>query len=71
MLASLRHNLAGLFRFSGRSTRARFWPYAVVVILCVMAGLLLVMTSSIVDVLARMQRFAAATAGCGASLWSI
>jgi uncharacterized membrane protein YhaH (DUF805 family) len=31
MLASLRHNLARLFVFSGRETRRLFWPYAITV----------------------------------------
>lgn len=34
MLGSIRYNLARLFVFRGRSTRAQFWPYAMLVTLC-------------------------------------
>lgn len=59
MLISLRDNLTGLFHFSGRTTRSGFWPYAVIVILLSMAGLIGVMIPSMVDMFVRMQRFAA------------
>lgn len=31
IFASLRHNLLGLARFSGRDARQTFWPFAIVV----------------------------------------
>ena len=42
ILASIRYNLANLFRFSGRESRALFWPYAITVfLLSILAGILL------------------------------
>ena len=42
IFASIRHNLANLFRFSGRDSRALFWPYAITIfLLAILAGILL------------------------------
>lgn len=39
--ASIRHNAAGLTRFSGRDTRAQYWPWAIMLlILDVIAGMI-------------------------------
>ena len=35
--ASIRYNLGGLARFSGRDSRGQFWPYAIVTFLTAMA----------------------------------
>ncbi len=38
--ASIRHNIAGLTRFSGRDTRAQYWPWAIMLlILDIIAGM--------------------------------
>ena len=42
IFASIRYNLANLLRFSGRESRALFWPYAIAVFLLgIVAGILL------------------------------
>src|SRR6185436_10996012 len=33
LFVSIRHNLAGLLRFSGRDARRTFWPYAILLFL--------------------------------------
>jgi uncharacterized membrane protein YhaH (DUF805 family) len=58
IFASIRHNLAGLLRFSGRDSRASFWPYAVTVVLLDVAAMALLMVPEMLDSMARMQRFA-------------
>ncbi|QIG80311.1 DUF805 domain-containing protein [Stakelama tenebrarum] len=42
-LASLRHNLGGILRFSGRSSREFFWPYALTLLGVTVAATILVM----------------------------
>ena len=53
IFASIRHALANLLRFSGRDSRAIFWPYAAVVTLFDLAAAL----ALIVWILAPLQRF--------------
>jgi uncharacterized membrane protein YhaH (DUF805 family) len=59
LLASLRHNLGRLVRFSGHDSRRLFWPWAIFVV----AGATLVLTAVLVPLMAttmgRMQQFAA------------
>jgi uncharacterized membrane protein YhaH (DUF805 family) len=43
-LASLRHCFANLLRFSGRDTRAQFWPYAFTLFLISMVAMQVFMT---------------------------
>jgi len=59
ILASIRHNLANLYRFSGRDSRALFWPYAVAVILLGIAATFALMVPTMTESFTRMQRFAA------------
>lgn len=57
MIASIRHNLASLARFSGRDTRAQFWPYALaVIVVVIMGGMILAM----IPVNLQMEHFARA-----------
>src|SRR4051812_2739119 len=58
ILASLRHNLAHLMRFSGRDSRRTFWPYAIAIVLLDMAAMAASMLPIMADSFARMQRFA-------------
>lgn len=57
-IASLRHNLASLLRFSGRSSRAQFWPYAGVLLALTMVALQLAMLPAISRSMARMRSYA-------------
>jgi uncharacterized membrane protein YhaH (DUF805 family) len=59
MLASLRHNLAGLLRFSGRTSPGQFWPYAILLFLLGGAVTTVMIFRLMGDMFARMQRFAA------------
>jgi uncharacterized membrane protein YhaH (DUF805 family) len=58
IFASIRHNLANLLRFSGRESRALFWPYALAVIALDVVAMFVLIVPAIGDILARMQRFA-------------
>lgn len=57
MIASVRHSLASLARFSGRDTRGRFWPYALAVFVVVMIG---GMMAAMLPVMARVGQIALA-----------
>lgn len=58
IFGSIRHNLAHLLSFSGRQTRAQFWPYAIFMfILSAVAGML-VFIPFMVDMFVRIQRYA-------------
>src|SRR3954471_10700633 len=59
IFTSIRHNLANLLRFSGRESRALFWPYAIMIVLLDVAAMVLLMGPAMADSMARMQRFAA------------
>jgi uncharacterized membrane protein YhaH (DUF805 family) len=63
IFTSIRHNLANLLRFSGRESRALFWPYAVAVVVLDFVAMLGLMGPAMADSFARMQRFAAAHPG--------
>lgn len=59
IFASIRYNLANLLRFSGRESRALFWPYAVAVIALDILAMFALMVPGMMESFARMQRFAA------------
>jgi len=60
ILASIRHNLANLFRFSGRQSRALFWPYAIVIVVLDVLAMFALMVPAMAESFARVQSFAAA-----------
>jgi uncharacterized membrane protein YhaH (DUF805 family) len=60
MVESIRYNLTNLARFSGRESRALFWPYAIAVIILGMLSMFALMVPGIMESFGRMQRFAAA-----------
>lgn len=53
---SFRHNLARLAKFSGRESRADFWPYAIALFLGTMALSYLAFIPAMVDMLDRLGR---------------
>ena len=55
ILASIRYNLANLFRFSGRDGRGTFWPYAIAVFLTSMAVDILLFIPVMTDMMQRMM----------------
>ncbi|HEX5184179.1 MAG TPA: DUF805 domain-containing protein [Allosphingosinicella sp.] len=57
IVASIRHNLANLLRFSGRESRALFWPYALVIVLLDFIAMWAAMIPQLADSVARSQRF--------------
>lgn len=57
-LATLRHHLASLHRFSGRDSVDRFWAWAGTVVLLLFSGFSLAVTPVMADSVARMDRFA-------------
>jgi uncharacterized membrane protein YhaH (DUF805 family) len=57
ILASIRHNLAGLARFSGRDTRGEFWPYAIFLFLLSTAVSIVVAGFIMADMVLRLQRY--------------
>jgi uncharacterized membrane protein YhaH (DUF805 family) len=58
IFASIRHNLANLLRFSGRDSRAQFWPYAIAVFLTSMAVDILLFIPVMTDMMQRMMIYA-------------
>lgn len=54
---SIRHNLAGLGRFSGRDRPGQFWPYAVLLFLLSMIAGFAVIVPAMIDMMVRLQRF--------------
>ena len=58
IFASIRHNLANLLRFSGRDSRAQFWPYAIAVFLAAMAADILLFIPIMTDMMQRMILYA-------------
>jgi uncharacterized membrane protein YhaH (DUF805 family) len=60
LLHSLRHNLAGLARFSGRDDRATFWPYACVIVGLAIAAMMAIMLPAMADNMVKVQQFATA-----------
>lgn len=60
MFKAIGHNLARLGRFSGRDTRATFWPYALTLFVLSMIGCALAIVPVMLEAMTRMQRFAAA-----------
>jgi uncharacterized membrane protein YhaH (DUF805 family) len=55
IFASIRYNLANLLRFSGRDSRAIFWPYAIAVFLTSMAVDILLFIPVMTDTMQRMM----------------
>ena len=60
ILASLRHNLANLFRFSGRESRALFWPYAIAIFLLSVAAYIMLFVPIVMDMMTRTMAYAQA-----------
>ncbi|MDB5691723.1 MAG: hypothetical protein JWO81_786 [Alphaproteobacteria bacterium] len=60
VFASIRHNLANLFRLSGRDSRASFWPYAIAVFLLAMAADILLFIPIMSDMMTRTMAYARA-----------
>ena len=58
MLAFIPYNLRRLVDFSGRQTRAMFWPYVGVLYLAMTLASFIAMIPPIFDMVARMQQFA-------------
>lgn len=65
VLRSIGYNLANLANFSGRQTRAQFWPYAVLVVIALWPVAVVAIKSEIVDSMVRMQAFLAANPAMG------
>ena len=59
LFAAIRHNLANLFRFSGRDGRALFWPYALAIVGLDFIAMFALIAPGMAGSFARMQRFAA------------
>lgn len=57
ILASIRHNLADLTRFSGRESRGEFWPYGIFLFLLSMAVGIVVAVFVVADMFVRLQRY--------------
>jgi len=60
LFRSVRHNLRGLARFSGRDANILFWPWVAVLIAATTLAAAAATLTVLGDTLARMQRFAAA-----------
>jgi uncharacterized membrane protein YhaH (DUF805 family) len=60
IFASIRHNLANLFRFSGRESRALFWPYAIGIFLLSVAAYILLFVPVMIDMMSRAVAYAQA-----------
>jgi uncharacterized membrane protein YhaH (DUF805 family) len=60
IFASIRHNLTNLFRFSGRDSRALFWPYAITIFLLSVAAYLLLFVPIVMDMMGRTIAYAQA-----------
>lgn len=59
LLTSLRRGFARIGSFSGRDSRAVFWPYLGFVVLLVFAGMAAVMVPAVTGSFSRIERFAA------------
>ena len=57
IFASIRHNFAGLARFSGRDTRRLFWPYAIFLFLLSTFAGLVFGAFIMADMFVRMERY--------------
>jgi uncharacterized membrane protein YhaH (DUF805 family) len=60
IFTSIRHNLANLFRLSGRDSRALFWPYAITVFLVAVVADVLLFIPALSDMMTRMIAYAQA-----------
>ena len=60
ILTSIRHNLANLFRFSGRESRALFWPYAIAIFLLSVAAYIALFVPIVMDMMTRTMAYAQA-----------
>jgi uncharacterized membrane protein YhaH (DUF805 family) len=59
MIKSMKLNLAGLARFSGRTSREDFWPYAITAFIVVMVIFMVPFMILLTQVMESMMRFAA------------
>ena len=59
MLGAIGHNLRNLARPSGRESSAQFWPYAILVVLLVIGGMLALLLPELSRTMAKAARFAA------------
>ena len=59
LLQSIRYNLARIASFSGRESRALFWPYAIFLFVLSMIAGVLAWVPALFDMLGRMERYLA------------
>jgi uncharacterized membrane protein YhaH (DUF805 family) len=59
VLKTIRYNLSNLATFRGRESRGQFWPYAALVFVFAIVGIMAVMLPEISVSMERMQKFAA------------
>jgi len=59
LLQSIRYNLAWIASFSGRESRALFWPYAIFLFVLSMIAGVLAWVPALFDMLGRMERYLA------------
>ncbi|HEY5713075.1 MAG TPA: DUF805 domain-containing protein [Allosphingosinicella sp.] len=57
MFASLGHNLGNLFDFSGRDSRAQFWPWAIFLFILSLIAQMAVFVPVMTDWMVRIQRY--------------
>jgi uncharacterized membrane protein YhaH (DUF805 family) len=57
VFASIRYNLARLFEFSGRESRALFWPYAIAVFLAGAVAGIILMVPVLMDMMNRIVAY--------------
>ena len=60
IMKSIRHNLANSAHFSGRESRAAFWPYVAFVVGIMTVGMMAIMVPMMAEIFVKMQQFAAA-----------
>ena len=58
IFTSIRYNLVNLLRFSGRESRALFWPYAIAVFLLEIVAAILLFIPVMSDMMTRMMDYA-------------
>jgi len=57
LFVSIRHNLGGLLRFSGRDARRTFWPYAILLFLLSTAAYMVLGIFIAADMVAKIERY--------------
>lgn len=60
ILNLIRYNLTNLLNFSGRDSRADFWPYVAFVVGIMFVGMMAIMVPMMADLFGKMRQFAAA-----------